>query len=106
MGIKRTRNKAITLRLTTDELTKFQNKLKKSGAKNQTDFVMKLLENKPIIVVNELIPFLVELKKQGNNLNQVVRALHEGIVDKDRLEQVLQECHEIYQKLLVLKLGE
>ena len=106
MAIKRTRNKAITLRLTMDELSKFQSQYQKSGAKNQTDFVMRLLASKPIIVVNELVPFLTELKRQGNNLNQIARSLHEKSATKDSTQQVLRECHELYQKLLVLKLGE
>ena len=39
MAVNRTRNKAITLRMTAEELALFQSQFEKSEAKNQTDFV-------------------------------------------------------------------
>lgn len=106
MPTNRTRNKAVTLRMTVDELAFFQSQFQKSGAKNQTDFLLALLRDKPIIVIDELAPFLAELKRQGNNLNQITRALHEGSVTKQGSQQILRECHALYWKLLAVKLGE
>lgn len=106
MATNRTRNKAVTLRLTADELALFQRQFQKSGAKNQSDFLLALLQDKPILVIEELAPFLAELKRQGNNLNQIARALHEGSVTERGTQQILRECHALYRKLLALKLGE
>jgi len=44
MAVNRTRNKAITLRMTAEELALFQSQFEKSEAKNQTDFVLQLLD--------------------------------------------------------------
>ena len=102
----RTRNKAVTFRMTADELRLFQSQLEKSGAKNQTDFLLALLQDKPIVVNNELVPVLAELKRQGNNLNQIARCLHEGTVTEQGAQQVLRECHMAYRKLMALRLEE
>ena len=106
VAINRTRNKAVTLRFTAEELALFQSQFQKSGAKNQADFLLALLRDKPIIVVDELAPFLAELKRQGNNLNQITRALHEGSATEQGTQQILRECHALYRKLLALKLEE
>ena len=69
-----TRNKAITLRMTPEEYDRFKNKMDKAKQKTQTDFILALLQKKPIIVIEDLRPMLQELKRQGNNLNQIVNA--------------------------------
>ena len=76
MAVNRTRNKAITLRMTAEELALFQSQFEKSEAKNQTDFVLQLLDEKPIVVNHELSEVLAELKRQGNNLNQIAKQLN------------------------------
>lgn len=106
MAVNRTRNKAVTLRMTAEELALFQSQFQKSGKKNQTDFLLGLLKGKPIVVVDELAPCLAELKRQGNNLNQIARSLHEGSATEQGTQQILRECHALYRRLLALKLGE
>ena len=106
MPINRTRNKGVTLRMTAEELKEFRAKFEKSQEDNQTDFIMALLRNKPIVVNNELVPVLAELKRQGNNLNQIARRLHEGTVVEEEAGQVLRECYAAYKKLLAIELGE
>lgn len=86
--------------MTEKEKAYFNEKLEKSGTKNQTDFILALLRNKPIVVYNELVPILVELKRQGNNLNQVARAQNAGTGTEWGVKMVLGECHSIYRKLL------
>lgn len=99
MAANRTRNKAITLRLTADELAAFKSHLKKSGARNQTDFVLRLLKNKPISVNYELLAILAELKRQGNNLNQITRQLNQGTMLGDSAKKLLNECWKTYRKI-------
>lgn len=106
VAINRTRNKAVTLRMTADELALFQSQFQKSGAKNQSDFLLALLKDKPIVVVDKLVPTLAELRRQGNNLNQIARALHDGSAIEQGAQQILRECHALYKKLLALQLGE
>ncbi len=100
MAINRTRNKAVTLRMTADELTLFQKQFKKSKAKNQTDFILALLRDKPIVINNDFTAILAELKRQGNNLYQIARRLNEGTPFDKEGKKVLNECWKMYHSLL------
>lgn len=101
--VKRTRNKSITLRMTEKELEQFQKLQEKSQTKNQTDFIMQLLEEKQINIYTDLVPVLVELKRQGNNLNQLTRRLNEGSGIGAEAKEVLASCYAVYEKLLALE---
>ena len=99
--VKRTRNKAITLRMTPDEWELFQCQFQNSGAKNQTDFVLRLLDQKPVSVDYELLAVLAELKRHGNNLNQLARQLNKGspFSDSEGTKKVLNERWSTYRTL-------
>ena len=97
--VKRTRNKAITLRMTSDEWELFQSQFHDSGAKNQTDFVLRLLDQKPVTVDYELLVILAELKRHGNNLNQLTRQLNQGSPFSEGTKKVLNECWRAYRTL-------
>lgn len=100
----RKRDRAITIRMTDKEYRAFMSAFKKSGAKSQTDFLLRLMEASPIIVIEDLAPALVELRRQGNNLNQIARSLHEGyyFMRQDVLK-VLDSCQSAYLALLEMK---
>jgi hypothetical protein len=74
----RTRSRAMSIRMTDVEYEKWQDKYIRSGEKNQTDFLMRLLDESVILVIEDYKQCLVELKRQGNNLNQIARHLNEG----------------------------
>lgn len=86
--------------MTADELEQFRSQLAKSEAQNQTDFVLRLLPDIPDSVNYEAKKMLAELKRQGNNLNQMVRALHSGTATEKGAQQVLRECHALYKEIL------
>ena len=65
----------------------------------QTDFVLALLREKPVIVVEDLQTTLTELKRQGNNLNQMTRMLHAGSVNEKALHTVLKYNYAVYRVL-------
>lgn len=93
------RNKAITLRMTLDEYNFFHNQMNKANQKTQTDFFLAVLRKKPIIVIEELKPILQELKRQGNNLNQVSRKLNETNSFGESATKVMNECWKAYRTL-------
>ncbi|NCD01238.1 plasmid mobilization relaxosome protein MobC [bacterium] len=101
----RTRNKAVTLRMTEDEFAFFQTQMNKSKKENQTDFFLSVLRKKPIIVIDELVPILVELKRQGNNLNQLTRQINEGTQLDEIAKNILDKCYQTYEKLLDFEVG-
>ena len=99
----RTRGKAVTLRMTEDEHSYFQAQLSRSKLRNQTDFFLAVLRDKPIIVVENLRPVLAELKRQGSNLNQITRRLNERGEFGDSAKAVMNECWKTYRSLAGLE---
>lgn len=100
----RTRNKAVTLRMTEEEYAFFREQMDKAKEKNQTDFFLAVLRKKKIVVIDELVPILAELKRQGNNLNQISRQLHEEAHFGEAAAKVMNECYSAYKKLIELEL--
>lgn len=91
------RNKAITLRMTQEEYDFFHNQMMRASQKTQTDFFLAVLRKKPIIVIEDLRPMLQELKRQGNNLNQIARKLNETTSFGESATQVMNECWKAYR---------
>ena len=74
---KRTRNKQIILRTTEKEYELIQKKVEKSKLK-QNDFLLKSALQKDIIVIEGLQKLLLELIREGKNLNQIAKALNQN----------------------------
>lgn len=75
--MKRTRPKQIVIRMTDQEHEAVKRKVEQSGMKQQ-EYLIKALTERQIVStegVKELIP---ELKRIGNNLNQIARSCNEG----------------------------
>jgi len=53
-------------------------------------------------LLEDLRPTLAELKRQGNNLNQIARYLHEGTEFGEAARRVMNECWKAYRALLSL----
>ena len=98
-----TRNKAITLRMTQEEFDFFRNQLDRAKPKNQTDFFLAVLRKKPIIVIENLHSMLQELKRQGNNLNQIARALNERSHFGEGATNVMNECWKTYRAISAIE---
>jgi hypothetical protein len=97
------RNKAMTLRMTPKEYEKVQKKISIANKKNQTDFFLELLNKKSIIVIEDLRPMLQELKRHGNNLNQITRKLNESKSFGESATRVMNECWKAYQTVVALE---
>ena len=94
-----TRNKAVTLRMTQEEYDFFKKQLGTVKPKNQTDFFLTVLRKKPIIVIEDLRPILQELKRQGNNLNQITKTLNEYHTFGEKAVDVMRECWIAYRNI-------
>lgn len=92
---KRTRNKQIILRSTEKEYELIQKKVEKSKLK-QNDFLLKSALQKDIIVIDGLKELLLELIREGKNLNQISKALNQN----ENLKQ--NEITELKEKLIDL----
>lgn len=88
-----------------DEFAFFRKQMETAKQKNQTDFFLAVLREKPIIVVEDFRQTLAELKRQGTNLNQVARQLHEGSEFGEAAKRVMNECWKAYRALISLSEG-
>ena len=71
----RTRNKNFALKFTEKEIEEIDSKIKKSGL-SKTDFILKCVREKEIIIVDDLMPTLAEVRRQGFNINQIAHAMN------------------------------
>ena len=58
--------------------------------------------NKDIVVIQNLKEFQIELRRIGNNLNQLTRLCNEGIITCLDLENIKKQVNEIWQLLNLL----
>ncbi|MBU3114703.1 plasmid mobilization protein [Clostridium lacusfryxellense] len=77
MDQKRTRSKQIILRSTQKEYEIIQKKVEKSKLK-QNDYLLNCALQKDIIVIEGLKELLLELVREGKNLNQISRVLNQN----------------------------
>ena len=94
------RPKQSTFRASQEEYEIIQKKIKKSGLKQQ-DFLLNMAMEKEIVFVEGLTELLTEVKRQGNNLNQLTRKLYSnGYIDyKNELPKMEKEWEEVWQLL-------
>lgn len=104
MAKKRTRNISLNIRLSDAELSLFREKLEQSKAKSQADFLLQLLSDKPLVVYDGLAEIYAELRRQGNNLNQIARSSNAGEISASA-KAVLDENHRLYDAILKIISG-
>ena len=91
--------------MTEEEFDFFCERMEAAKQKSQADFFIAVLRKRKIIVVEDLRSTLVELKRHGNNLNQIARQLNEGAEIRETAWLVMDECWKTYQALLALSEG-
>lgn len=97
--MNRTRPKQIVIRLTEEEFAKVKAQVEKSGLKQQ-DYLIRAITNKPITNTDGLKELVPEIKRVGNNLNQLSRKANEGyVIGVEQLEQAQKELSEVWQSL-------
>ena len=99
----RKRNKTLSIRLTETEKNKIINKAKKSKM-TVTDYVVSLSDKKEIKLAPDLSLVVVEMKRLGNNLNQIAMKLNSGVVYIPDFKSVLDNQKVIYE--MIYKLSE
>lgn len=91
---KRKREKQIKFYVDEKELERIEKKIERSKLK-KSDYLRAAALEKEIIVIEDFKEFFIELKKQGTNLNQIAKALNQGIVSEINFIQMEKE----YKKL-------
>lgn len=103
--MNRARPKQIVIRVSEEEFENIKERVEKSGLK-QNEFLIKATTGKEIIVIEGLKEITLELKRIGNNLNQITKAVHEGKADcsvemrviHGGLERIWQSLRQLTQK--------
>lgn len=90
----RKRNIQLKMYLSDEEYQAFIKQVNKSKL-TQTDFFIRCVTNKKVIVVEGLKDILVELKRIGSNINQIAKSLNGGI-----FQDAEKEVREIRRQFL------
>ena len=96
---KRKRPFAYTFRATAEEKEMIDSKLQASGL-TMTEFIIRSITDKPVVVIDGGNEMLAELKRQGNNLNQAVRNCYFYPDEKEKVLSAAADCKAAYRALL------
>ncbi len=94
----RKRDTTLTIRLTPAEKDMIAARASKAKM-SLTDFLVAVSLQTPIHITEDVKPLLVELKRIGNNVNQITTKVNAGLVHANGLQEVADELHGIYQQL-------
>ena len=97
--VKRNRPITYSFRVSERERRIIDEKVKTSGL-SRTDFLIRALTDKPVVVFERSGEMLQELKRQGNNLNQAVRNCYFYPDEKEQVLSAAAECKSAYRALL------
>lgn len=98
----RNRSHQVSFRLSDDEFQILQYKLSQCKM-NKTNFFIFAIRNQKILVVEDFVPILAELKRQGSNLNQIAHRFNQYIrVPDEVITNTLRDCRTCYAKLFKL----
>lgn len=87
MSTSRARPKQVKFWASEKELEQIKKKVKKSKL-TQSEYLLRSALDKNILVVDGLKEILIELSREGNNLNQIARALNQK--EEFKVEQFLE----------------
>lgn len=73
----RKRDKQVKFYLSDEEYKFYFDKIKKANL-SQTNFILKCVKGKDIIIIDGLKETLIELKRIGANVNQISKSLNSG----------------------------
>ena len=99
MSKQRRRNTTLTIRLTKVEKKRIERNAKRAE-RSITDYIVLLSLEMPIHVAEDVRPLLIELKRIGNNLNQIAAKINSGVFRSYDFQDVVDEQKKIYEQLL------
>lgn len=98
----RRRSEILKLRLTQEEFD-YITEQAKLAQMSKTDYLLKVAHDRPAVVIEDIPALLVELRRQGVNLNQLTRLAHQTqSTDLPQIEEVLISCELAQNSLLDL----
>ena len=101
----RKRNKTLTIRLTEQEYDAIIKKVQRSGI-SMTDFLVTAAQQTQIYVAEDTRPLVTELKRIGNNLNQITAKINAGIFRSYNFREVIDLQRAIYEEVRRIGRGD
>lgn len=99
METNRTRPKQVKFWASEKELDEIKKKAKKSKL-TQSEYLLRSALDKKIIVVEGLKDILLELSREGNNLNQISKSLNQGgQLDQDQFNEVKEKLMDLWDTI-------
>jgi len=87
--LARSQTETITIRLTEGEKDALTEKLMRAGKPSWRKFILDMCLRGQIIVSEDLRKLNAVLRRQGNNLNQLTRLVHQGRINTVDLDELL-----------------
>ena len=101
----RKRNKTLTIRLTEQECDAIMKKVHRSGM-SMTDFLITAAQRTQIHVAEDTKPLVTELKRIGNNLNQITSKVNAGAFRSYNFQEVIDLQQAIYEEVRRIGRGD
>lgn len=98
--IGRTKEKQIKFYADEKEFQQIKKQIEKSKL-SQQDYLLKCALDKNIIVIEDMKIFIGELKRIGNNLNQLTKVVNsEKILNTEELSKMNMELSEVWKEVV------
>ena len=98
---KQNKNRHFNFRVNEKEYKKIKSKIEKSKL-NTSEYLLRTAMNKEIIVIDGLDEIIKQLRRIGNNMNQLTKLCNQGRIKNINLEDVKKEMKSIWQLLNLL----
>ena len=98
---KQNKNRHFNFRVNEKEYNKIKSKIENSKL-NTSEYLLRTAIDKDIIVIDGLEEIIMQLRKIGNNINQLTKLCNQGKITNINLEVVKKEMKSIWQLLNLL----
>ena len=98
--MNKTRPKQLSFRVSEEEYQQLQQKILESG-KNQQEYILSCVLEKQIVNMDGIKELIPELKRIGNNLNQIAKRCNEGgmLPSEAEVRKHGEELNKVWQSL-------
>ena len=95
---KRKRDKTLTIRVTEKEKQYIQKRADKADL-SVTDYMVRLSNETPIYIPVNMQPFLLELKRIGNNINQLTQKVNAKVFYSYNFEEFINAINKLNDRI-------
>ena len=98
MKDNRRRDTTLTIRVTEKEKQYIKKRAEKAGL-TVTDYIVRLSLEKPIFIPVNMQPFLLELKRIGNNINQLTKKVNAMVFSSYNFEEFIKAIDKLTERI-------